>query len=153
LKTESGRKILNSSSVPQESCVFCKIIRGELPSSKVFEDENYVAFLDINPFSRGHTLVCPKAHGETLWDMEEEEIGGLFATASRVSRAVMAATDADGFRILQNNGEAANQVVGHVHVHVIPVAMEDRTTVMTRKRIEKDDMDALAKKIRDADTG
>ncbi len=72
------REIFNSASVGPDKCAFCKIAKGEFPSYKVFEDEAYIAFLDINPFSRGHTLVCPKAHGETIWDMKEHEIGGLF---------------------------------------------------------------------------
>ena len=82
--------------------------------------------MDKAPFSEGHTLVCPKKHGETIWDMTEPEIGGLFALAARLSRAVMHATNSDGFRFVQNNGEAANQVVAHVHVHVIPVKLSNK---------------------------
>lgn len=144
------KRIFNSASVPSERCVFCMIARGELSSHKVYEDKDYVAFLDINPFSRGHTLVCPKTHGETLWDMGEPEIGGLFAAASKVSRAIVHATGADGFRILQNNGEAANQVVAHVHVHVIPIAMENKWKPMSRISLEPEEMTALAKSIREA---
>ncbi len=144
------KRIFNSASVPSEKCVFCKIVRGELPSHKVYEDDGYVAFLDINPFSRGHTLVCPKAHGETLWDMKEHEIGGLFTAASKVSKGVMHATGGEGFRILQNNGEAANQVVAHVHVHVIPVMMEDKGKPMGRIKVDPDEMASLAEKIKQA---
>ena len=99
------KRIYNSASVPQEDCVFCKIVSGALPSYKVYEDEGHIAFLDINPFALGHTLVCPKRHGETLWDMDEREIGEVFKVASKVSKGVVAATEADGFRIMQNNGE------------------------------------------------
>ena len=107
-----------------------------------------MAFLDAFPFSRGHTLVCPKKHGETIWDMEEADIAELFQVAFRVSKAVVAAVGADGFRIVQNNGEAANQVVAHVHVHVIPVKMEDRERFTGRRRFSPEEMQAAAEAIR-----
>jgi histidine triad (HIT) family protein len=132
------RRIYNSASVPQEECVFCKIVAGKLPSHKVYEDERHVAFLDINPFSAGHTLVCPKRHGETLWDMDEGEIAEVFMVASKVSKGVVAATKADGFRIMQNNGEAANQAVAHIHVHVIPNKLEDKGRFNRMKLSEKE---------------
>jgi histidine triad (HIT) family protein len=150
LKIGKGKRIFNSASVPSERCVFCRIVRGELPSHKVYEDKDYLAFLDINPFSKGHTLVCPKSHGETVWDMGEPEIGGLFMAASKVSRAIMQTTGADGFRILQNNGEAANQVVAHVHVHVIPVMMEDKVRPMSRIIVQPKEMAVLAERIKKA---
>src|ERR1022692_4094219 len=106
-------RLYNSASVPPENCIFCKIVSGKLPAHKVYEDDDHIAFLDINPFSAGHTLVCPKRHGETLWDMDDEEIAGVFRVASKVSRGIVYAMSADGFRIMQNNGEAANQAVAH----------------------------------------
>jgi histidine triad (HIT) family protein len=141
-------RILNSSSVPVEDCVFCRIVSGKAPSRKVYEDADHVAFLDIQPFSRGHTLVCPKKHGETIWDMDEAEIAGLFRAAFRVSKAVVGAVGADGFRFVQNNGEAANQAVPHVHVHVIPVMMEDRGRYGGRKSFDADEMESTARSIR-----
>lgn len=144
------KRISNSASVPPERCIFCRIVRGDQPSHKVYEDDGYIAFLDINPFSRGHTLVCPKAHGETIWDMKEDEIGDLFMTANNVSKAVVAATGADGFRFVQNNGEAANQVVAHVHVHVIPIMMHQKGRVMDRTKFAEDEMSATAEAIRKA---
>jgi histidine triad (HIT) family protein len=148
--TGQPKRILNSASVDPGRCIFCKIARGELPSHKVYEDERYIAFLDINPFSRGHTLVCPKEHGETIWDMKEAEIGGLFLAASKVSRAVVEATAADGFRFVQNNGEAANQVVAHVHVHVIPVTMAHKGRTMDRIKLDEAEMKSTASEIRKA---
>jgi histidine triad (HIT) family protein len=149
LERGSKTRIFNSSSVPPEGCVFCRIVSGEAPSSIVYEDKDYIAFLDIRPFSLGHTLVCPKKHGETIWDMDEVEIAGLFKTASRVSKAVAEAVGADGFRIIQNNGEAANQAVAHVHVHVIPVKMEDKGRFTGRKSFTRKDMVSTAKSIRE----
>jgi histidine triad (HIT) family protein len=141
------RKIHNSASVPAADCLFCKIIGGKLPSYKVYEDAKYLAFLDINPFATGHTLVCPKKHGETLWDMDEREIGELFEVASKISRSVVSAMNADGFRILQNNGEAANQVVPHVHVHVIPNMLEDKGRFSPRQKPAPEEMKRAAEAI------
>jgi len=131
-------------------CIFCRIVSKEAPSRVVYEDERHIAFLDTAPFSRGHTLVCPKRHGETIWDMNESEIAGLFSVASRVSKGVVRAMGADGFRFVQNNGEAANQVVAHVHVHVIPVKMRDRGRFFDRKSFAADEMDSTARTIREA---
>jgi len=148
LERRGRTRIFNSSSVPAKDCVFCRIVSGRAPSRKVYEDEDYVAFLDIQPFSRGHTLVCPKKHGETIWDMDEAEIAGLFKVAFRISKAVVAAVDADGFRFVQNNGEAANQAVPHVHVHVIPVTMEDKGRYGGRKSLTAEEMESIANSIR-----
>jgi histidine triad (HIT) family protein len=144
------KHIFNSASVGPDRCIFCKIVRGDLPSNKVYEDEHYLAFLDINPFTKGHTLVCPKEHGETIWDMKEDKIGGLFLAASKVSKAVVEATGAEGFRFVQNNGEAANQAVAHVHVHVIPVMMEHKGKTMNRLKLDEPEMEATASAIRKA---
>lgn len=142
------RIVFNSPGVRPDECIFCRIVSRKAPSSIVYEDERHIAFLDAFPSSKGHTLVCPKEHGETIWDMKEADIGELFAVASRVSKAVVAAVDADGFRFVQNNGEAANQVVAHVHVHVIPVKMEDKGRFADRKRFGAEDMEAIASSIR-----
>jgi histidine triad (HIT) family protein len=149
LERAGRNRIFNSSSVPPENCVFCRIVSGRAPSRKVYEDGDYVAFLDIQPYSRGHTLVCPKKHGETIWDMDEAEIAGLFTAAFRISKAVVAAVDADGFRFVQNNGEAANQAVPHVHVHVIPIKMEDKSTYGGRRSFSREEMESTAKSIRE----
>jgi histidine triad (HIT) family protein len=131
-----------------DRCIFCQIALKKSPSNIVYEDTKYIAFLDLYPFSRGHTLVCPKEHGETIWDMNEQDIAGLFKVAFKVSKAVVAAVGADGFRFVQNNGEAANQVVAHVHVHVIPVKMEDKGRFFERKRLTSEEMDDTARSVR-----
>jgi histidine triad (HIT) family protein len=149
LNNSSSRlKRISQSNPSQDGCIFCKIVSGKSPSYVVYQDDNYIAFLDAYPFSLGHTLVCPKKHGETVWDMNEKEIGELFMVASNVSKAVVKATDADGFRFVQNNGEAANQVVPHVHIHTIPVKLSDKGQWMNRKRLSSEEMDQIAKKIR-----
>lgn len=141
------KRISTASRAGPDECIFCRIAGGKSPSNVVYEDERYIAFLDAFPFSRGHTLVCPKEHGETIWDMRDGDIAELFRVASRVSRAVVAAVGADGFRFVQNNGEAANQVVAHVHVHVIPVKMEDRGRFVERRRFAEEEMREVASSI------
>lgn len=138
---------MNSASVAPEDCIFCRIASKEVSSAIVFENENYIAFMDRAPFNRGHTLVCPKKHGETVWDMTEAAIGGLFALAARMSKAIVRVTNSDGFRFVQNNGEAANQVVPHVHVHVIPVKMSDKGVYMKRTNPHMEELLEIASSI------
>jgi histidine triad (HIT) family protein len=102
------------------SCIFCRIIQGEIPSMKVYEDDASFAFLDIGPLAEGHLLIVPKAHREQLDAMSAEEVAAVTRHLPRLARAVMAATGANAYNILQNNGKAAQQSVGHVHFHVIP---------------------------------
>lgn len=101
-------------------CVFCAIVRGELPSYKVFEDEDVVAFLDIQPVASGHTLVVPRQHVADLLAMPAPMAGPLFAAVGRVARACARAHGADGVNVLQASGPAAGQTVHHLHVHVVP---------------------------------
>jgi len=103
------------------ACIFCKIIRGEIPSLKLFESDKTLAFLDINPLSRGHSLIIPKHHGAKLLDIPDDELLEIMSVAKKVVRA----TGAQDYNLLQNNGERAHQVVPHVHFHVIPKPSEE----------------------------
>mgnify|MGYP000293312901 CR=1 FL=1 len=100
--------------------IFSKIIRAEVPCHKVYEDAHVLAFLDIGPLSNGHTLVIPKESAVTLDKLSDESSAALGRALPRICRAVMAATGAADFNILQNNGASAHQVVQHVHFHIIP---------------------------------
>jgi histidine triad (HIT) family protein len=100
--------------------IFSKIIRGEIPCNPVYEDEHVLAFLDINPLSRGHTLVIPKQPAETLDQLSDESAAALGKALPRVARAVLAVTGARAYNVLQNNGAEAHQAVFHVHFHIIP---------------------------------
>ncbi len=100
--------------------VFAKILRGELPCHRVYEDDHVLAFLDIGPISRGHTLVIPKEPAVTLDQLSDEAAAAIGRVLPRLCRAVMAATGATHYNLLQNNGSAAHQVVLHVHFHIIP---------------------------------
>ena len=148
--SEPELKIRNSASVPPERCVFCQIVARKLPAAIVYEDADYIAFMDRSPFNEGHTLVCPKKHGETVWDLSEPEIGGLFALAARLSKGVIIATNSDGFRFVQNNGEAANQAVAHVHVHIIPVKLSEKGQWMDRKPATPEQLQDMALRIKKA---
>lgn len=103
-----------------ENCLFCKIISGEIPSNKVYENNDVIAFLDIYPASEGHTLVAPKKHYTNFTDMTPEDVASLFKAARIITAAVEKAFFAHGSNIGINNGEVAGQEVPHVHVHVIP---------------------------------
>ena len=100
--------------------IFTKIIRGEIPSHRVYEDDHVYAFLDISPLSAGHTLVIPKEPAETLDKLSDDAAAAIGLSLPRICRAVLAATGAKAFNVLQNNGPAAHQAVFHVHFHIIP---------------------------------
>lgn len=104
----------------KNDCIFCAIAEGEIPSFKIYEDEMCIAYLDINPFSEGHTLVIPKAHSEGLLDTPCETLAELVKRVKKVARHIKTTLNADGFNILQNNGEAAGQTVRHIHFHIVP---------------------------------
>ena len=104
----------------KNDCVFCAIAAGEIPSFKVYEDDDFLAYLDINPFSKGHVLVIPKAHSSCLLDTPDETLSRLVLKVRDVAAKVKAALCCDGFNILQNNGESAGQTVKHMHFHIVP---------------------------------
>lgn len=101
-----------------DDCIFCKIIKGEIPSHKVYEDENVLAFLDVNPVSKGHTLVVPKKHVEDIHGTEDMTY--MWEAIVKVTDAIDEALEPEGFNIDQNNGEVAGQEVFHMHFHVTP---------------------------------
>ncbi len=100
--------------------IFSKIIRGEIPCHRVYEDQHVLAFLDIGPLSQGHTLVIPKEEKATLDQLSDESAAALGRILPRLCRAVMKATGATAYNVLQNNGAGAHQAVMHVHFHIIP---------------------------------
>ena len=100
--------------------IFAKILRGEIPCHRVYEDDKVLAFLDVNPISRGHTLVIPREAAETVDKLSDDAAAAIGRVLPRISRAVLAATGATAFNVLQNNGPMAHQAVFHVHFHIIP---------------------------------
>ena len=101
-------------------CIFCKIIAGEIPAAKVYEDEQVLAFLDISQVTPGHTLVVPKEHHRNLLEMDAASASQLFAKVPLVSQKVMTAPKAKGMNIIANCEEVAGQTVFHTHVHLVP---------------------------------
>jgi len=101
-------------------CIFCKIVAGQIPAAKVYEDDRFLAFMDINPQSRGHCLLIPKEHHQTLVEMPDELLQGLIALSKRLGRAAMQGLKADGLSVIQANGKAACQIIPHYHMHLIP---------------------------------
>lgn len=108
-----------------DNCVFCKIVAGQIPCHRVFEDGDAIAFLDIAPLSDGHTLVVPKVHAKRLEELPPNVVGAVTASLGRVASGVLRAVGAAGYNVLQNNGAAAGQAVDHVHFHIIPRSAGD----------------------------
>lgn len=102
------------------NCIFCKIIAGELPCTKLYEDAATLAFMDINPINPGHALAIPKVHAKDVFAIDEEAISATVRTARKVARAARAALSPAGVNLLQSNGPAAGQSVFHLHFHIIP---------------------------------
>ena len=112
-------------------CIFCKIIDGEIPAIKILDEELVVAFMDINPSSKGHMLVVPKNHAENIFEIPESDLVALMKAVKRCAKAVKKALNAEGITILQLNGKASDQIVPHLHIHVIPRWENDGLSVST----------------------
>ena len=112
----------HSGKLSDPNCLFCKIASGQIPCHKVCEDEQVLAFLDIGPLSRGHTLIIPKAHYVSIDQMPDDLAAACGSLLPRLSRAIAAATGVAAWNVLQNNGDLAHQAVAHVHFHIIPKA-------------------------------
>lgn len=128
--------------------VFSKILDGEIPCHKVYEDEHVLAFLDIGPLSRGHTLVIPKERKALLHELSDEQAAAIGRVLPRIARAVMKVSGAPDYNILQNNGAAAHQAVFHVHFHIIPKRPGEGLGISwPAKRLDGDEAKALAAEI------
>ena len=103
-----------------DDCLFCKMVAGRIPVTKIYEDDVVLVFLDIGPISDGHTLVIPKQHFEKLHDCPPELLGRVGSQLGKIAGAVTAAMNSDGYNVLCNNGRAAGQLVEHLHFHIIP---------------------------------
>jgi histidine triad (HIT) family protein len=104
----------------EDSCILCSIVSGRSKAEIIYQDSSFVGLLDKYPFSIGHSLVIPRKHYEDLLKMPKEEVGKLYSTVSIIATAISKALNSEGLNIGQNNGRAANQIIPHVHVHVIP---------------------------------
>jgi histidine triad (HIT) family protein len=131
-------------------CIFCRIAGGEAPAHVVYEDEHTIAFLDINPVSRGHTLVIPKRHYRDLLGMPAEELAAVVAAAQRVAGALIEGLRASGVNLLQATGAAAGQTVFHFHLHLIPRYENDGLHPWPKSTYRERDFAATAHKIKEA---
>lgn len=132
------------------NCVFCKIVSWETPSQRIWEDDKYIAFLDINPINFGHTLVIPREHYSTFHETPDEVLSGMISLAKRIAPAIMQALEADGYNIGVNTGRAAGQAVDHVHIHIIPRYDDDGLRAWHgRERYREGEMGKTARKIKE----
>ncbi|WP_338610491.1 HIT family protein [Pelagibacterium nitratireducens] len=130
--------------------IFGKILKGEIPSHTVYEDDDTLAFMDVMPQSRGHTLVIPKTGSRNLFDAEPQVLADLIQKTQRVAKAVMTAMDADGLRVAQFNEAPAGQTVFHLHFHIIPMYEGVPLRPHTGEMADQDELAAQAEKIRSA---
>ncbi len=129
-------------------CVFCRIIKGEIPAVKIYENEKVVVFLDIHPVNPGHMLIMSKDHYENIIDCPEAVLKEIMVAAKKVSLAVVKALDLKGFNIIQNNGSVAGQVIPHIHWHVIPRLPEDGLKHWDGRGYDDGEAGAVAQKIK-----
>ncbi|MBS7286009.1 MAG: HIT family protein [Kiritimatiellae bacterium] len=131
----------------KNDCVFCAIAAGEIPSFKIYEDDSVLAFLDINPFSEGHTLVIPKEHYKNLLEVPPAVLAVLLERVQKVASHIAAALPCEGFNILQNNGAVAGQTVNHIHFHIVPRSEGSGLTFESGKG-DMEKLGALASRLR-----
>lgn len=132
-----------------DSCLFCRLIRGEIPSTRVYEDEQTLAFMDLGQVNPGHVLVAVKRHAATLLDITADEAGAAMQTARQVALAINAAFNPPGMTLLQANGKEGEQTVFHFHMHVVPRHSNDGITFSwPRKDPPREQLEAYAARIR-----
>ena len=127
-------------------CLFCKIIKGEIPSNKVYEDDYAFAFLDINPSTEGHTLIIPKKHYQNITDIPAEDLSNFMQSLQKVAKGLL--KFGNGLNILQNNGETAGQLVFHLHFHLIPRREGDGVSIGHWESKKNLDLDKIQENIK-----
>ncbi len=134
-----------------EECIFCKIVSGEVPSYKVYEDEKTLAFLDINPINVGHTLVIPKNHVAKISSARDNDLIALALALKKVAGAIEKSLDIDNLNVFVNQGRDAGQLVPHLHYHITPRHKGDGVKFdVPQRKLEKEEFEEIAEKIRSA---
>lgn len=129
-------------------CIFCKIANGEIPSTTLYEDDMFRVILDLGPASRGHALILPKEHFADIYEIEEEYAAKAMILAKRMAAAMTKALGADGFNLVQNNGETAGQTVFHFHLHLIPRYQNDNALVFWEPgKVTPEEMEKIASEV------
>ncbi len=134
-----------------KTCIFCSIISGQEPCVQIRRENGILVLMDKYPINPGHALLMPTRHYETLLEMPPAEVGNLYSMVPTIARAIVSAVDADGFNVGQNNGIAANQIVPHVHIHIVPRFNDDSPDGKwpSRTVATYDDITKIAQKIKD----
>jgi len=131
-----------------KNCLFCKIISGAIPSYKIYEDDKTMAFLDINPVSKGHALVISKKHVRNLFDIPKEDLIAIIITIKKIAQILKEKLGADGINVLQANEEIAGQSVFHIHFHIIPRYKNDGLHLFPQKKYIKNDFEEVLNEIK-----
>jgi histidine triad (HIT) family protein len=129
-------------------CIFCKIVKKEIPSSTVYENKKVLAFLDIYPVNKGHVLIIPKKHYDTLTDIPDELLADVIKATKKIAKSVMKAMRADGFNVGMNNYKAAGQLVPHAHFHIIPRFSNDGLKLWAQGSYQEGEMKPIAESIK-----
>ncbi|HUU41775.1 MAG TPA: HIT family protein [Desulfatiglandales bacterium] len=131
-------------------CIFCKIIKGEIPAIKVLDEQKVLAFMDINPLAQGHMLVIPKKHAENILDISEDDLAAVIHAVKRCAKAVKRELKAEGITVLQLNGKASDQVASHFHVHIIPRWENDGLpiSIWEVKKVDMEEIKDIARKVK-----
>lgn len=133
----------------KDDCIFCKIAAGEIPSRKIYEDSDLIAIMDLNPTSKGHSLIIPKEHCTNIYDIDEDIAAKVMKTAKKLATKMTVALNCDGFNLLQNNGETAGQTMFHFHMHLIPRYKDADNNMLkfTSVSLSDEEMDAIRDQI------
>jgi histidine triad (HIT) family protein len=131
-------------------CIFCKIIKGGIPSYKIYEDENTLAFLDISPVNPGHALVVSKKHISNVEEADEEILCQMIRTAKKVGKALKDGLEAKGYNVMENNDPVAGQLIPHIHFHIIPRRKDDGLKLWAQKKYAEGEAEKILKKIKNA---
>ena len=128
-------------------CIFCKIVQGEIPSNKIYEDEHVLSFVDISQANTGHCVVIPKKHVKDIHELDEETAKHLYKVVPTLATAIKNAFNADGINIINNNGEVAGQTVFHYHIHILPRFKDDGVVLKYPSNHGKYDLNEIKNKI------
>lgn len=132
----------------KNDCIFCKIANGEIPSRTVHEDQRFRVILDLNPATRGHALILPKDHSESLYDLPEDTAAAVLVLAKKLAVVMSERLGCDGLNLVQNNGETAGQTVSHFHLHMIPRYVDDGQTLgWAPGKASEEELDEVRKKM------
>jgi histidine triad (HIT) family protein len=129
-------------------CIFCKIVNGEIPAEKIYEDGKFLAFLDINPNNPGHSLLIPKNHSDNLMATPEDDLADLIGRVPKIARAIGQALDYTAYNFIVNNGREAGQMVDHLHLHIIPRRAGDGLKLFENRKYAEGEMAEVGEKIR-----